>query len=766
MSRPAPPQQPSQELVGYDRDLQIERERYKNVSNVHDLPPIFHYWSNKYVLPMVLEAGGTAEHHVFAMYAKYLVLSARNSGLRSPAFLSVGAGNCDAEVRIAKLLKGAGLSDFLIECLELNPDMLERGRVLAEEAGMARNLAFIQADFNKWVATQDYAAVIADQSLHHVLDLEHLLDQIKRCLLSDGYFLTNDMIGRNGHLRWPEALWELQRFWRELPVDHRWNHALSRYEELYVNHDCSTEGFEGVRAQDILPLLLTRFDFRVFIGFANVVDVFLDRAFGHNFDIESSWDRDFIDRVQEFDEQAILSGKLSPTHMIAVMTAGPCAEHYYARGLSPANCVRKPAANRELDSVDLAIATPSLQRWQHPEDVPPQMLDATGGVPPYHWAATGLPPDLHVSPAGFLSGRPKRAGLFHVDLTVTDSAPVVRTASQRFTIRIGNILNTLAITSPHALPPGIAGRQHGQKFVAIGGKPPYTWSVTDGALPDALTFGSDTGFLSGVPARAGMWKFRIQVTDSEGIADAIDAVLEILAAEPDAHYSAVLSHVAAGDNWNTSIHLLNPSPSAVPVTVHFRSDDGNPLALPVKVSADGDSGARSVACLNRTVRPYASLTVETALEGGVHRAGWCEVLSSAGITGYATLHYQSPEGVRSDETVPLECGDEQAACLLFDNLDGTRTGVAIANLTPLPASINVTAWDQDWNQLAQCEFVLTAHGHASFLASHRLPETAGHRGVIQFRTATEVRIAGLSLLFPAGGRLLTTPKLPLAGPRR
>jgi hypothetical protein len=130
------------------------------------------------------------------------------------------------------------------------------------------------------------------------------------------------------------------------------------------------------------------------------------------------------------------------------------------------------------------------------------------------------------------------------------------------------------------------------------------------------------------------------------------------------------------------------------------------------------------------------------------------------------LHYQSSEGVRSDEAVPLDFGGEQASCFLFNNLDGTRTGVAIANLTPLPASINVTAWDHDWNQLAQCELTLTAHGHASFLASDRLPETGGHRGVIQFRTATEVRIAGLSLLFPAGGRLITTPKLPLFGPRR
>src|SRR5688500_964645 len=37
---------------------------------------------------------------------------------------------------------------------------------------------------------------------------------------------------------------------------------LKRHEELYENGDCNTEGFVGVRAQDILPLLLARFNAR------------------------------------------------------------------------------------------------------------------------------------------------------------------------------------------------------------------------------------------------------------------------------------------------------------------------------------------------------------------------------------------------------------------------------------------------------------------------------------------------------------------------
>ena len=45
--------------------------------------------------------------------------------------------------------------------------------------------------------------------------------------------------------------------------------------------------FEGIRAQDILPLLVERFTFDEFIGFGNVIDPFVDRSFGPNFDIAS-----------------------------------------------------------------------------------------------------------------------------------------------------------------------------------------------------------------------------------------------------------------------------------------------------------------------------------------------------------------------------------------------------------------------------------------------------------------------------------------------
>ena len=125
-----------------------------------------------------------------------------------------------------------------------------------------------------------YDVVMANQSLHHVVELEHLFDAIASAIGDQGIFITSDMIGRNGHQRWPEALAMLQEFWRELPESHRYNLQLRRQEHEFMNWDCSVEGFEGVRAQDILPLLIDRFGFRFFLAFGNLVTPIVDRSFG------------------------------------------------------------------------------------------------------------------------------------------------------------------------------------------------------------------------------------------------------------------------------------------------------------------------------------------------------------------------------------------------------------------------------------------------------------------------------------------------------
>jgi len=166
-------------------------------------------------------------------FMQHLLEAARRTGRSEVRLLIIGAGNCDTEVRIAQALRQAGLNNFCIECLELSPIMLACGRADAQAHSLSQHLKFTQADFNNWNASTDYDAVMANQSLHRVISLEHLFDAIKSSLHPTGFFLTSDMSGRNGHMRWPEALAIVQRFWQALPESYRHIQQLRRHEARY-----------------------------------------------------------------------------------------------------------------------------------------------------------------------------------------------------------------------------------------------------------------------------------------------------------------------------------------------------------------------------------------------------------------------------------------------------------------------------------------------------------------------------------------------------
>jgi SAM-dependent methyltransferase len=323
----------------YAERLREEQAIYGDCVDVNDLPAIFHYWSNRYLRPKLAAFGFENPDEFFALHLAKAAASRPGERAR---FVSVGAGNCDTEVRVASLLRSRGLEAFTIECLDLNAAMLERGRALAAEAGVAEHIVATEADFNQWQPDRPYDAVMANQSLHHVVELEHLFDAIATALRPGALFMCSDMVGRNGHQRWPEALAIVRELWRELPAEYRYNRQLQRHEEEFMDWDCSGEGFEGIRAQDILPLLTARFEFDLFIPFANVIDPFIDRGFGHHFRVEQEWDRGFIDRVHARDEAQIAAGRITPTHAMAVMCRGRKGEARFCGGLSPRRCIRMP----------------------------------------------------------------------------------------------------------------------------------------------------------------------------------------------------------------------------------------------------------------------------------------------------------------------------------------------------------------------------------------------------------------------------------------
>lgn len=327
---------PSPTDEDYRKRLSQELEIFQEQLDVNALPDIFHYWSNKYLRPMLEEYGYSNPDAFFAHYIRQCVAGCEEPG----TIISLGSGNCDTEVRVARLLRDQGVHNFRIQCLDMNPAMLQRGREYAASEGVETHILTREADLNGWRHDEPVAGVMANQSLHHFVALESIFDEVARILPKGGRFIISDMIGRNGHQRWPEALEIVQEFWQEMPSEYRYNLQLQRQEDEFMDWDCSVEGFEGVRAQDILPLLLQRFKFHTFIAFGNVIDPFIDRGFGHHLNADSVRDQSFIDRVHAADEAAILSGRITPTHMMAVLGTEAPKMGEFSRKLRPEHCVR------------------------------------------------------------------------------------------------------------------------------------------------------------------------------------------------------------------------------------------------------------------------------------------------------------------------------------------------------------------------------------------------------------------------------------------
>lgn len=317
--------------------MESELRIFSAAEDIHRLPSISSYWFEKHIEPVLKPFG---VRNSIEMFRTYIARACKAAPLGTCRILTIAAGDCAPEINIAEWLRENSIQNFHFECLDLNPDVLDRARQAAATKGLLAHFEFRNADINRWKPVQLYDVVLAIQCLHHFTRLESIFEKLHRALHPAGFFMTDDMIGRNGHRRWPEAKVHVDRFWEELPDRHKYNHAFKTQDKSPDDRDFSVDSFEGIRSQDILRLLVERFHFDLFIAFANVIDVFVDRTYGPNFDPSSESDRDFIDRVHAFDEHEIDCGHIKPTHIYAAMTKGSLRPPQFHRHWSPEFCIR------------------------------------------------------------------------------------------------------------------------------------------------------------------------------------------------------------------------------------------------------------------------------------------------------------------------------------------------------------------------------------------------------------------------------------------
>lgn len=138
--------------------------------------------------------------------------------------------------------------------LDINKDLL--GMASAQFSPSVK-IDLIQADVNDLSYTgEKWDIILCVSALHHVVELEKLISFCHYSLNKGGEFWSiGEYVGRNGNRLWPDAYEEADKFFKTLPEKFRLNQHTNQVDQIIPNKDYSVGFFEGIRSEDIEPIL-------------------------------------------------------------------------------------------------------------------------------------------------------------------------------------------------------------------------------------------------------------------------------------------------------------------------------------------------------------------------------------------------------------------------------------------------------------------------------------------------------------------------------
>jgi hypothetical protein len=154
-------------------------------------------------------------------------------------------------------------------------------------------------------------------------------------------------------------------------------------------------------------------------------------------------------------------------------------------------------------------------------------LTAAGGVPPYKWIATSLPPGLNLTflnPENLISGTPPpgSAATYNTMLTLNDAGIPPAPMTVTYLIVINNPPPPVVSTAP-LFPGGTVNQPFSYTFMATAGLPPYQNWTEKGALPPGIAPLTSGAVLAGTPTMTGLFPITVTVDDSLGQMSAAQA---------------------------------------------------------------------------------------------------------------------------------------------------------------------------------------------------------------------------------------------------
>jgi len=323
-----------------------------------------------------------------------------------------------------------------------------------------------------------------------------------------------------------------------------------------------------------------------------------------------------------------------------------------------------------------------------------------GCGPPYAFQVLSgaLPPGLSLTGDGLLVGVPTQAGSWSFWLELSDEDPpsepgcIPKKSQRRFTV---DVVAALGITTASA-PPATLGTPYSLRLSAQGGSGTRTWSIASGALPPGLTLNSASGEISGSPSAAGVYEFRVRVSDGSrlGSKQFTIPVREPLVAHahraPPAEVGIPISplNVAASGGSRSKSWRLEGS---LPRGLTFDTTDGAITGTPgvagiflLNAIVSDSEGRSADVHLALVVNPELALARTSLASASIGRPYHARITASGGVGApkFELLSGRVPAGMRLNATgtltgSPRTRGTKRFVIEVRDKLGASSRGIYV-----------------------------------------------------------------------------------------
>jgi ubiquinone/menaquinone biosynthesis C-methylase UbiE len=242
--------------------------------------------------------------------------------------------------RALSLACGTGIVDRILRerdiCqsvhgVDIAEGALDEARKLAAQAGLD-GMSYATLDLDRGeLPDQAYDVVYAHSALHHLRELEHVLDQVRRTLRPDGVFVVCEYVGPS-QFQFPGKHLELaDAFLRMIPARFRkllgagssgLKEVASRASLAEMN---AIDPSEAIRAGEIVPLVAMRFELVHLASFGGTLLLLVLNEIAGNFEEGDPEAEAILDALILYENVLLDAGVLPSYHayLVGRKTANP-----------------------------------------------------------------------------------------------------------------------------------------------------------------------------------------------------------------------------------------------------------------------------------------------------------------------------------------------------------------------------------------------------------------------------------------------------------